>query len=162
MEGVKYTAEKICIASGFAPKEYDWEGYDLCTDCVDFFNMKELPERAVVIGGGFVATELAQILQGLGVKTTMLVRSKILRELGLDDDIHEVIYENMKKTGMDIRIGAPFSKVVKNADGSLTVILQSGDEVQCDMCFPFLEFPPTVQGLGLENTQIKIGGWGNI
>ena len=52
-------------------------------------------------------------MQGLGVKTTMLVRSRILNELGLDDDIHEVIYDNMKKTGLDIRIGAPFEKVTK-------------------------------------------------
>jgi glutathione reductase (NADPH) len=51
----------------------------------DFFMMEELPESAVVIGGGYIGIELAQILQALGVKTTLVVRSVMLRFL--DEDI---------------------------------------------------------------------------
>ena len=57
--GVRYEADKICIASGFEPAKQSWEGYDLCTDTIGFFKMTELPRRAVVLGGGFVAVELA-------------------------------------------------------------------------------------------------------
>ena len=58
------------------------------------------------------------------MQTTMLVRSKILRELGLDDDIHQVILDNMKKTGLDVRVGGLFKKVTKNdKDGTLNVVL---------------------------------------
>ena len=62
----------------------------------------------------------------------MLVRSKILRELGLDDDIHETIFENMKKTGLDVRIGTLFKKVTKAEDGSLNVVLENGESINCD------------------------------
>ena len=41
-------------------------------------------------------------------------------------------------------------------------MLESGEIIQCDMCFPFLSFPPSVEGFGLENTQIKIAAYGNI
>ena len=156
VNGVKYASENICIASGFKPKKYDWEGAELTSDCIDFFEMKVLPKRAVVIGGGFVAIELGQILQGFGVQTTMCVRSVLLRELGLDDDIHQVMFDNMKKSGLDIRIGAPFDKVTKNENGSLNVILKSGDVLECDQVFTFLQFPATVDGMGLENTEVKI------
>ena len=68
----------------------------------------------------------------MGVQTTMLVRSKILRELGLDEDIHQTIYDNMIKSGLDIRVGTPFKKVTKCEDGSLDVHLENGETVNTD------------------------------
>ena len=59
VEGTRYEADKICIASGFEPAKQSWEGYDLCIDTVGFFKMTELPKKAVILGGGFVAVELA-------------------------------------------------------------------------------------------------------
>ena len=59
VSGTRYEADKICIASGFEPAKQSWEGYDLCIDTVGFFKMTGLPKKAVVLGGGFVAVELA-------------------------------------------------------------------------------------------------------
>ena len=58
--------------------------------------MTELPKTAVVLGGGFVAVELATILNGMGVRTTMVARSTILNNF-IDNDLREVCVENMKK-----------------------------------------------------------------
>ena len=72
-------------------------------DTIGFFKMTELPKRAVVLGGGFVAVELAQILAGFGVETTMVARTTVLKGL-LDDDVREALVGNMRKTGLDVRL----------------------------------------------------------
>lgn len=74
-----YTGAHILIASGSHPEMGGFPGSDLCMDSDDFFAMETLPESAVVIGGGYIGVELAQILQALGVKVTLVVRSIILR-----------------------------------------------------------------------------------
>jgi len=77
------------IASGSAPEAGTFEGSDLCMNSDDFFEMEELPEKMVVIGGGYIGVELAQILAAFGVKITLVVRSVILRFL--DRDIVECL-----------------------------------------------------------------------
>ena len=72
-------------------------------DTIGFFKMTELPKRAVVLGGGFVAVELAQILAGFGVETTMVARTTVLKGL-LDEDVREALVSNMRKTGLDVRL----------------------------------------------------------
>ena len=72
-------------------------------DTIGFFKMTELPKRAVVLGGGFVAVELAQILAGFGVETTMVARTTVLKGL-LDDGVREALVGNMRKTGLDVRL----------------------------------------------------------
>ena len=72
-------------------------------DTIGFFKMTELPKRAVVLGGGFVAVELAQILAGFGVETTMVARTTVLKGL-LDEDVREALVGNMRKTGLDVRL----------------------------------------------------------
>jgi glutathione reductase (NADPH) len=80
-----------------------------------FFSMEELPESCVVIGGGYIGIELAQILQAFGCKTTLVVRSKMLRFL--DEDICNQLHENMKKLHLDVRMPAPHDKVTKEGNG---------------------------------------------
>ena len=56
------------------------------------------------------------------MKTSMLVRSTVFRDM-IDDDIRQVLIENMRKTGLDIRVGIT-TKTIKNPDGSLTVTME--------------------------------------
>lgn len=102
VEGVKYTADHILIASGSLPAKETFTGAEFCENSDDFFTWEELPPRAVVIGGGYIGIELAQILHALGVKVTLLVRSVMLRFL--DEDLHAVLLENMQKLGLDVRL----------------------------------------------------------
>ena len=60
--GVRYSAPHIMIASGSTPAESEFEGAEHCMNSDDFFDMEELPETMVVIGGGYIGIELAQIL----------------------------------------------------------------------------------------------------
>ena len=118
----------------------------------DIFAMEELPQSMVVIGGGYIGIELAQILQAFGVKVTLLVRSVPLKFV--DEDIREVLLENMRKLGVDVRLETPHESITKNWNGSLNVNLKNGETINAEECLLAVGRPPNLKGLGLDKTQI--------
>ena len=155
VEGVQYTADHILIASGSTPAQEQFPGAELCSNSDDFFTWEQLPARAVVIGGGYIGVELAQILHALGVKVTLVVRSKMLRTV-IDEDLHGILEENMAKLGLDLRLGCQHEGVTKNADGSLRVALKGGDTVDADKVLVAIGRPPNVEPLALQNTGVQV------
>ena len=116
--------------------------------------MEELPEKCVVIGGGYIGVELAQILAAFGVKVTLVVRSIILRFI--DRDIIDVLMQNATKLGIEIKLDSPHDSVTKNGDGTLSVNLKSGESIQCNACLLAIGRPPNIEPLGLSNTGIVV------
>ena len=155
VEGVQYTADHILIASGSTPAQEQFPGAELCSNSDDFFTWEQLPARAVVIGGGYIGVELAQILHALGVKVTLVVRSKMLRTI-IDEDLHGILEENMAKLGLDLRLASQHEGVTKNADGSLRVTLKGGDIVDADKVLVAIGRPPNVEPLALQNTGVQV------
>ena len=64
--------------------------------------MEQLPKSIVIIGGGYIGTEMAGIMASFGVKTTLLVRDMLLARV--DQEIVDVLIENMKKHKIDVRL----------------------------------------------------------
>ena len=121
----------------------------------DFFDMDVLPESIVVIGGGYIGVELAQIMAAFGVRVTLVVRSIILRFC--DRDIIDCLMENMRKLGVDIKLDSPHDSVVAvPEDGSLNVNLRSGETINCKKCLVALGRPPNIEPLGLANTGVEV------
>jgi|TARA_B110000285_G_C14777479_1_gene446897 glutathione reductase (NADPH) len=73
-EGKKLSADHIMISSGSSPSSPSFPGSEHCWSSDDIFTMERLPKSMIVIGGGYIGVEMAQIVQALGVKTTLLVR----------------------------------------------------------------------------------------
>lgn len=115
--------------------------------------MAEMPKRMVIVGGECDAVELAQIMQGLGVKVTLLVPKQMLAFI--DDDIRHALFENMKLTGLDVKIKTTPKKILKNLDGTLNIIINTGHIVQCDMCINLDSQSPALGELAIEKTKIK-------
>ena len=78
-EGVTLKAPHILIASGSLPTEPKFPGGDLVMNSDDVFTMESLPNSMIVLGGGYIAVEMAQIFCALGVKVTLIARSAMLR-----------------------------------------------------------------------------------
>ena len=55
------------IASGSEPRRGGFEGAELCDSSDEIFTMEELPESTVVLGGGYIACEMAQMMQAMGM-----------------------------------------------------------------------------------------------
>jgi len=96
------TAEHILIATGGYPIVPDGEGIaEHCVTSDGFFALEDQPLRAVVVGGGYIAVELAGVLQALGTETKLVLR----REMALrsfDPLLRESLDEEMTKQGIEI------------------------------------------------------------
>src|SRR5262245_1992728 len=84
------STERILVATGSSPFVPQFAGHEHVVTSDDMFYLQALPERAVVVGGGYIAVEFAGILQGLGVPTTLLYRGEqILR--GFDRSVRDFV-----------------------------------------------------------------------
>ena len=132
VNGETITADHILIATGGRPSHPDIPGVEYGIDSDGFFALPALPERVAVVGAGYIAVELAGVINGLGAKTHLFVRKHApLRSF--DPMISETLVEVMNAEGPQLHTNAIPKAVVKNADGSLTLELEDGrsETVDC-------------------------------
>ncbi|KAJ1494621.1 FAD/NAD-linked reductase [Baffinella frigidus] len=97
------------------------------------FFLPDLPKRALVVGGGYIAVEFAQIFSGYGSKVTQLYRGdNWLR--GFDDDVRTHLKTEYDRQGIDVRFNMNVSKLEKLPSGALKATLTDGSEMECDIC----------------------------
>ncbi len=77
----KYTADKILVATGSRPYLPKIKGIENAITSKDLLNLKKLPKKLNIIGGGMIATEIANIFSTFGVEVHILARDKILKQL---------------------------------------------------------------------------------
>lgn len=77
-DGARYGAPHIAIATGSRPRQLDLPGVALGIDSDGFFALRDCPRRVGIIGGGYIAVELAGVLSALGAKVELFSRSRLL------------------------------------------------------------------------------------
>ena len=99
------SAEKVLIASGGRPTvPTNIPGIEHVITSEEAFHLPELPERMLVVGGGYIAVEFAGIFKGLGVETSLIYRgANILR--GFDNDVRAHLTVEMERHGISIMTG---------------------------------------------------------
>ena len=76
MDGTIYSADHILVAVGGKPVLPAIPGAEHGITSDGFFQLKDKPSRAVVVGAGYIAVEMAQIFAGLGSNTTLAIRGQ--------------------------------------------------------------------------------------
>ena len=66
------------------------EGAEYCIDSDSAFDLKVLPKKILIVGAGYIALEFASIFNGLGVDTTVCLRSNVILR-GFDSEISEFL-----------------------------------------------------------------------
>jgi len=131
-DAVTYSAKNILIATGGYPTFPDGEGIRENSISSDgFFELEELPGKAVVVGAGYIAVELAGVLQALGTDTSLVVRKNMaLREF--DEILSETLDNEMQRQGINIfRDTNGVEKItVDESTGLKTVFLQNGEKIE--------------------------------
>jgi glutathione reductase (NADPH) len=94
------TAPHVVIATGSAPNRLDKPGFDLGVSSDGFFDLRECPKRTAIVGGGYVAVELAGVLRALGSEVDMYVRDRLMG--GFDEEMAYQLGDEMKKHGITI------------------------------------------------------------
>lgn len=148
------TAEKILIASGGKPFVPDFPGSEYASISDDVFYLKELPKRAIVVGGGYIAVEFAGIFNALGVDTQLIYRGeRVLRHF--DNEVADFAAEQYAQKGLDIIYNTSIERIEKNANQYLCY-LSSGETVATDYVLYATGRRALTEGLGLENTGVNV------
>lgn len=154
-----FTADNILVATGGAPNKLGFEGEEHTITSDGFFEMTELPKDMVVVGGGYIAVELSQIMASMGVNVTMVVWKCLFTTF--DAELEEFQLENLKHMGVKIICGET-QNVKKNANGRLTLNTKAGEAIECDKVLMAVGRNPNLGGLGVENTDVELGPRGNF
>ena len=159
-DGNRKTAKHILIATGGRPVLPDIPGIEHAITSNEMFHLEKLPESILIIGGGYIASEFAGIMNGLGVKTTQYYRgAQILR--GFDDEARGLVAEEMCQRGIDLHLGTNILEMRKEGD-KIWVKATNGDENLFDQVMFATGRSPNSDGLGLEELGVELGRKGQI
>ena len=170
VDGSTVSARHILVATGGAPTLPDVPGIEHAIRSDDVFYLDRLPERLIVVGGGYIAVELAGVFAGLGVEVTQLYRGPLFLR-GFDDDIRRALAEEMRRRGVDLRFDTNVAAIERvanggSARGGVRVRLATGggrggpgpgaeaETLDADLILYATGRHPNTAGLGLENAGV--------
>lgn len=131
VDGERFSAPHIVIATGGRPEVPDTPGAEFGIDSDGFFALETQPRRVAVVGAGYIAVELAGVLNALGSAVHMLVRGPhLLRPF--DAMLRDELGAQMREDGVDLRFGTRVEAVTRQADGSLRVACDGGGVLEVD------------------------------
>ena len=158
--GQVFSAAHILIATGGRPFVPDFPGADLAITSNEVFGLDTLPKRMLVVGGGYIASEFACILNGLGVQVAQYYRgAQILR--GFDDEARGHVANAMVENGVAIHCGTDVTALEKTATG-IRAISTDGHDREFDAVMYATGRKPNSAGLGLEPLGVGFGRNGQI
>ncbi|MGT2637666.1 glutathione-disulfide reductase [Streptococcus ratti] len=159
--GELYTAPHILIATGGHALIPDIPGSEYGMTSDGFFELDTVPKRTAVIGAGYIAVELAGVLHALGSQTHLFVRyDRPLRKF--DEEIVETLVDSMKEDGPELHTFSVPKEVIKNADDSLTLVLENGEEYTVDALIWAIGRAANTKGFNLEVTGLALNDKGFI
>ena len=150
----RFTAGRILVATGGRPVKPHLPGIEHAITSNEAFHLPELPRRAVVVGGGYIAVEFAGIFNGLGSDVVLVYRGdRILR--GFDVDVRHHLSEEIAKTGIDLRTHLNVTRIDRQA-GGLLVHLTDGTTMETDCVLYATGRVPNTDGIGLEEAGVAL------
>ena len=160
VDGVRHTAETILIATGSWPSMPAIPGIEHVITSNEALDLPNLPERVVIVGGGYIAVEFAGIFNALGSRVVEVIRApNILR--GFDEDVRETLSEELSKKGIDIRKGTVVESIEKTADG-FHVRFTDGTSEDTDVVMYATGRAPNTAGIGLAENGIAMNAKGAV
>jgi glutathione reductase (NADPH) len=159
--GKTVTAKTIVIATGGEPNHHGaLPGHDLCITSNEAFDLEALPRKIVIVGGGYIAVEFANVFHGLGVETTLVYRgAEILSRF--DHDLRRGLHEAMAAKGIRILCHDMLKSVAKGGDGLKVETLNNG-MLDADVVMLAIGRVPNSHGLGLQAAGVRTNEHGAI
>lgn len=158
--GRTLTAERILVATGGAVIRPEIKGAEYAITSNEAFHLERLPERAIVVGGGYIALEFAHVFHGLGVHTTLVHRGQMVLR-GFDDDVRGHVQAEMKRAGIDVLTETMITEIAPAGDGYV-VKLSNGQVLETGLVMFAIGRAPNTQGLGLEEVGVRLTDVGAI
>ena len=156
-----FSAEHILVATGGWPTLPVIPGIEHAISSNEAFHLDRMPERPIVVGGGYIGVEFAGILHGLGAQVTQLYRGPLFLR-GFDDDVRNHLAAELRRQGIDLRFDADLAKIEKASDGVLRATLHDGSTLEGDAILFATGRHPHTRDLGLEELKLEMHASGAI
>ncbi|MFM7363241.1 MAG: glutathione-disulfide reductase [Cuspidothrix sp.] len=153
VNGQQYTAEKILIAVGGRPIQPDIPGIEHAITSNEIFHLKTQPKHIAILGAGYIGSEFACIMRGLGSQVTQIIRKEQILN-GFDQDIRTSIQEGMINHGIRIIQNTVVTAIEKLDEGLKLTLSEDQEPIIADVFLVATGRSPNVEGLGLENAQL--------
>ncbi len=163
-ESQSYRFNEAIIATGSRPIEIKGFSFkDRVIDSTGALNLKEIPKSLVVIGGGYIGSELASVYANLGSKVTIIEASNSILET-FDKDMVKLVEDSFKARGAEIVTGARASEAKQSSDDVEVFYEKDGKKlsVTADYVLVSVGRRPNTDDLGLQVAGIKVDDRGLI
>jgi glutathione reductase (NADPH) len=156
--GETVRARNILIATGSTPNHGEvLPGLEHVISSDKVFELRELPRRIIIQGGGYIAVEFACIFAGLGSKVTLVCRSdNILR--GFDKDIRTHVRDALEQQEIRIVTGCQIKRVdrINESSGVLKASLSNTEQLIADQIMFAIGRKPNTQDLNLQRSGVAL------
>lgn len=162
VDGKQFSAKHIVISPGTTPTVPDIPGAEYGITSDGFFELQECPKKVAIIGSGYIAVELAGVLNALGSDVCMYLRKQhVLRTF--DAMLRETLLEQMLDQGIDILPRTQISEITKEEDGTLTIADDKGNKTTGfnEIIWAIGRHPNTA-GMNLEAINLEVDEQGYI
>jgi glutathione reductase (NADPH) len=161
INGDTVSARYVLIATGGKPsRAEEHPGQELGIVSDDVFFLEALPERVLVVGGGYIAVEFAGIFTGLGAATSLAYRRDLFLR-GFDMDLRRFLAEEMPKKGTELLFGRNIADIAQGDNGLVTT-LTDGSVHEYDQVLYAIGREPNTAGLGLEAAGVATDARGAV
>ena len=159
-----YKFKNAIVATGSRPVEIpSFKFSERVLSSTGALNLKELPKKLVVIGGGYIGTELGSAYSNLGSEVTIIEGAEDILA-GFEKQMTQMVKKGLKKKGVEIITKASAKGVVETETGVSVTYEAGGEEktVDADYVLVTVGRRPNTDEMGLESTGINIGERGLI
>ncbi len=134
--------DALLVATGSEPNRFGWPGQDL-DGVVSLYGLGDLDRiyrtvtrtrRAVIVGGGLIGIELAEMLHSVGVDVTFLVRERAFWDVVLPDEEARLVNRVIEQAGIDLRLETELAEIVDDGAGRVAgVVTNAGERIDCQL-----------------------------
>ena len=147
-------SKNFLIAVGTQPNRLNFKASKEIVTSDEAFDLKSLPKKILILGGGYIAVEFAAIFNGLGVNTTICIRrEKVLK--GFDDDVVDQLTIQMKEKGIKI-ISNDFPQEISKTNNLFDVKYKRNKSEKFNLVMEATGRSPNIERLNLEKIKIKL------
>lgn len=156
--------DKLVIATGSKPTKYGWKGQDL-QGVTGFYHKQDLEtlekyaptcKQAVVVGGGLIGIELAEMLHTRGIHVTFLVRESSFWNGVLPKEESEMLNRHILEHKIDLRLNTELQEIIADENGiAKAIITNKGETISCQIVGLTAGVSPNIDFL--KNSKIELG-----
>ena len=169
-DGQSLSYDKLIIATGSKPNKYGWPGQDL-KGVMGMYHKQDLEQletyapnnlvckRAVIVGGGLIGIELAEMLNSRNIPVTFLVRESSFWNGVLPNAESEMINRHIKNHHIDLRLSSNLKEIISDKNGQVKSIIieETGEEIPCNVVGLTAGVSPNINFIKSSNIETNKG-----